>query len=169
MDTIQKLKVRNANGTFEQVVPIGTRSMYVYRKADGKDTVESSLQTIENALASLQTASYGLNRTTPSIKTKTCEIGNVTINFTLHADFGVLNIQIPQTILSDTFGGEDMSFDLSDIIFMGPETIIKKKIALPKDNQWCVAEINDTTLTLHSFTELSLMGEELYLNEFIQL
>ncbi len=168
MDTIQKLKVRNANGTFEQVVPIGTRSMYVYRKADGKDTVESSLQAIENTLASLNTASYGLNRTTPSIKTKTCEIGNVTINFTLHADFGILNIQIPQTILDNSFG-EDMSFDLSDIIFMGPEKIIKKKIALPKYNQWCVAEINDTILTLHSFTELSFMGEELYLNEFIQL
>lgn len=168
MDTIQKLKVRNANGTFEQVVPIGTRSIYVYRKADGKDTVESSLQAIENTLASLNTASYGLNRTTPSIKTKTCEIGNVTINFTLHADFGILNIQIPQTILDNTFG-EDMSFDLSDIIFMGPEKTIKKKIALPKYNQWCIAEINDTTLTLHSFTELSLMGEELYLNEFIQL
>lgn len=56
MDVIQTLKVKNLNGTFEQTVPIGTSSIYVYRKNNSGqtiETVENALQEIENDIATI--------------------------------------------------------------------------------------------------------------------
>lgn len=56
MDVIQTLKVKNLNGTFEQTVPIGSSSIYVYRKdksGQAIETVENALQEIENDIATI--------------------------------------------------------------------------------------------------------------------
>ena len=164
MQSIQRLRVKNANGTFEQVVPIGSISTYVTRPNSTK-SVEDSLLALEQKAG---LASYGLERTTPATQSKVCQVDNLNIKFTHHADLGILNVQIPPTVLISNLSTE-LSFDLSDIIFIGPDTTVKKKVALPKNNQWCVVEVNDTTVTLHSFNEMSLVGEEFYLDEFIQL
>lgn len=56
MDVIQTLKVKNLNGTFEQTIPIGTSSVYVFRKdKSGQiiETAENALQEIENDIATI--------------------------------------------------------------------------------------------------------------------
>ncbi len=56
MDVIQTLKVKNLNGTFEQSVPIGARSKYIYRDDDGFSTnkpLETDLRFIESEIERL--------------------------------------------------------------------------------------------------------------------
>lgn len=121
MKVIQKLKVKNLNGTFEQTVPIGARSKYIYRDDDDFSTnqpLETDLRLIENNIERLD----GPKEVTNSVYYKIEELED-----RLHSnkDIDFTNFQLVTDEFDKLNGGPEVTDSISNKIVV--ETLMDKE------------------------------------------
>ena len=121
MKVIQKLKVKNLNGTFEQTVPIGARSKYIYRDDDEFSTnqpLETDLRFIESNIERLDGPKEVMN----SVYYKIEELED-----RLHSnkDIDFTNFQLVTDEFDKINGGPEVTGSISNKIVV--ETLMDKE------------------------------------------